>query len=749
MTIDGATPASMGASEVAQFTAEELMMLAASAPVGLFVASEPDGLVLVNDHLEAITGRPEAELLGAGWLSVVHPDDRAWLAETFTTIPGPFENEHRIVRPDGTVRWVHARTVPQGGSPSRLVGSLVDITEAKAAEEALRAGEARLLAQASILEMIATGAPIDEILFEVCRTVEQQLPRTRCSVLIADAELQVLKYGAAPSFPATFTNATGGLPIGENSTMCGAAAARGATVVIHDVLEDPVYSRFADVASANRIRGCWSTPIWDASGERVLGTFAAYLDEPREPHAHELATVESVAALAAIAIERHDVQSRLAAQAHHDTLTGLPNRNLFGELLEHALRRAQRSGSAVAVLFLDLDRFKLVNDSRGHDAGDVLLGAVARRVESVLRPGDVVARFGGDEFTVLCEDLQPDTAGEQAINVAERLVDALRDPFTVDGDELFVGVSVGIAVGVTGLEPPDALLRDADAAMYLAKERGRGRCEVFDETMRAQARERFDVENALHRAVAREEIRVFFQPVIDLATGSCIGVEGLVRWQHPERGLLGPGEFLRPAEETGLVVPIGEIVLDLACRRAVEWLGMVPDRSRFRVSVNCSSRQLLHVDLPDLVADVLERTGLPAGALCIEITESAVMDDREAGLLAVKALKALGVQVCVDDFGTGYSALGYLRDFPIDEVKIDRTFVSRLGDEAEESAIVAAIVSLGHGLGVRVTGEGVETPEQVTVLRSLGVDAAQGFLFAPPQPAADLTPLLLRPKAWC
>ena len=311
-----------------------------------------------------------------------------------------------------------------------------------------------------------------------------------------------------------------------------------------------------------------------------------------------------------------------------------------------------------------------------------------------------------------------------------------------------MGVSIGIAVGVTGLELPDALLRDADAAMYLAKERGRGRCEVFDQAMQAQARKRHDVENALHRAVAREEFRVFFQPMVELAKGACIGVEALARWQHPERGLLGPGDFLRSAEETGLVVPIGQIVLERACRRVVEWRAVVPDPSRFRVSVNLSSRQLLHVDLPDLVGDVLERTGLPPRALCIEITESVVLDDPEAGLLAVKALKALGVQVCIDDFGTGYSALGYLREFPIDEVKIDRSFVAKLGSEPEESAIVAAVVSLGHGLGVTVTGEGVETPDQVEMLRSLGVDAAQGFLFAPPQPADDLTARLMRPQPW-
>ncbi len=874
---------------------DEMMALAASAPVGLFVGVDPEGLVLVNDQLEAITGRSEAELLGAGWLRAIHPDDRSRLEIEYTHDPHDMDDEHRILRPDGSVRWVRAKTVAvvEPGTPTRVVGTVVDITEMKVAAEALRhnearfrgivehsfdaivvigpdgairyaspsasavsgfpkgsqvgrpalelvhpddrakvhaeiaaarpprsdqpdtdladtdladtdragsgapftfrsphadghwltfeasvvdlsadpaiggvvltsrdvtfqrsteaalrSSEARLVEQASILEMIATAVPIEETLSEICRMLERRLPQARCTVLLADPDLRVLRYGAAPSFPQSFLDATGDLPISEESTMCGAAATLGTTVVVADVLDHPVYAKFADLARANHIRGCWSTPIRDASGARVLGTFAAYLVEPRAPGPTEVAAVESVAALAAIAIERHDVQSRLADLAHHDSLTGLPNRNLFGELLEHALRRARRSESAVAVLFLDLDRFKIVNDSRGHDVGDELLEAVAGRLEVVLRPGDVVARFGGDEFTVLCEDLEPHTAGEQAISVADRLIGALRESFTIEGDELFVGVSIGIAVGITGLEPPDALLRDADAAMYLAKDRGRGRCEVFDEGMREQARERSDVENALHRAVAREEFRLFFQPVIELATGRCIGVEALARWQHPERGLLGPRDFLRSAEETGLVVPIGEQVLDGACRKAVEWLAVLPSPDRFQVSVNLSSRQLLHVDLPDLVGEVLLRTELPPGALCIEITEGAVLDEPEEGLLAVKALKALGVRVSVDDFGTGYSALGYLRDFPIDEVKIDRSFIARLGSEPEESAIVAAVVSLGHGLGVTVTGEGVETAEQVDLLRTLGVDAAQGFFFAPPQPAIDLTARLRNARPW-
>jgi diguanylate cyclase (GGDEF)-like protein/PAS domain S-box-containing protein len=715
---------------------------------------EPDGTVRYSTPAaQRISGYPDAFVFGQSGFERIHPDDVGEVLEAFAEClrtPGlTRELQLRLRHADG--HWITMQAVGNNlvDDPSihGIVISARDVTLQRETEEALRTSEGRLRDQAHILEMIATSEPLEDILAEICRSVEAYSTETRCTIWLVDEDSMVLRPGAAPSFPDSFTRTLDGLPVAEGAGVCGTAVFRAATVVIADALEDPKTEPFLDLARAEGIRGCWSTPVRAASDGRVLGTFATYLREPRGPTPAEEATVESLLQLAAIAIEHHVFEGQLSHQAHHDPLTGLPNRILFHELLEHALARSVRVNTAVAVLFLDLDRFKVVNDSLGHDAGDALLAVLARRLESVLRPGDVVSRFGGDEFTVLCEDIDPHAAGRQSVNVADRIIDAISEPFVLDGDEQFLSASIGIALAFHGSERPEDLLRDADAAMYRAKERGRGCCEIFDEAMRARAQDRHEIENALHRAVSREELRVFYQPVISLYDGECVGVEALVRWQHPDRGLLAPREFIPLAEETGLVVPMGLWILKAAATQAAQWRRSQREPSRFRLSVNLSGRQLQDPDLAPAVDELLETVGLDPQALCVEITETVLMEDA-VGVGALKALKSIGVRVSVDDFGTGYSSLGYLRRFPVDEVKIDRSFVARLGTDPADAAIVAAVVSLGHALGVSVVGEGVETEAQLDELRELGADAAQGFLFAPPQPAADLTPRLLRGGGW-
>ena len=417
------------------------------------------------------------------------------------------------------------------------------------------------------------------------------------------------------------------------------------------------------------------------------------------------------------------------AQLLRDPLTGLPSRVLFRARLQQAIEGlARRRGEHVAVLFLDLDRFKVVNDSLGHDVGDKLISAVAERLRNTVRRHELIARFGGDEFAILCEDLRDE---EDAVAVAERVLRALATPFQLAHAEVVSVASIGIAITGDPAQDPDDLVRDADAAMYRAKEDGGARTKLFDAVTRERAVARLHMENGLRHAAERGELRLHFQPEVSVATGEIVGVEALVRWQHPERGLLAPGEFIALAEETGLIVPIGEWVLREACRRAVGWDGLL-------LRVNVSARQLTRGDLPGVVADVLEETGLGAERLCLEVTESVLVEDPDMSERTLGAIEALGVAIAVDDFGTGYSSLEQLRRFPVDCVKIDRSFVRGIGSSQEDAAIVAAVVELGHVLGLSVTAEGVETPEQHERLRELGCDDAQGFLFGRPVPGEEI-----------
>jgi diguanylate cyclase (GGDEF)-like protein len=431
--------------------------------------------------------------------------------------------------------------------------------------------------------------------------------------------------------------------------------------------------------------------------------------------------------------DRKEAELELSHAALHDALTGLPNRALFHDRLGLALRRTERRSGSVAVLFCDLDRFKVVNDSLGHDAGDRLLVDVAKRIGAALRPADTVARFGGDEFTMLCEDV----AGEiEAATIAQRIVDVFRDPFLLEDGEVFLATSLGIAIARGADDRAEDLIRDADAAMYRAKERGKGRYEIFDEAMRADAVARLETESALRRALERGELRLHYQPEVELATGTITGYEALVRWQHPTRGLLGPSAFIPLAEETGLIVGIGEWILREACTEAQRWT------EPLTLAVNLSARQLAQHDLVAMVRAAMAETGTDPSRLCLEITESAVMESGTATTAQLRALKSLGVQLAIDDFGTGFSSLAHLRRFPVDVLKIDGTFVAGLGQEPQDASIAAAVISLAHALGLKTVAEGIETDEQLAILKELGCNLGQGYLFARPLPPEEA----LRPQ---
>jgi diguanylate cyclase (GGDEF)-like protein/PAS domain S-box-containing protein len=431
--------------------------------------------------------------------------------------------------------------------------------------------------------------------------------------------------------------------------------------------------------------------------------------------------------------DRRRFEDELAHQALHDPLTALPNRVLFADRLRHAVVRLRRHAGTLAVLFVDLDRFKLVNDGLGHGVGDAVLVEAARRLSEAARAEDTVARFGGDEFTILCEDAGP----EEAERVAERVLAAFARPFTHDGNELHLSASVGVRVSDSASATPDSLLRDADIALYSAKEHGRSRVEMFDPD--ARGIDRLATEQALRTALRRGQLRLHYQPSVDLESGEVVAIEALIRWAHPERGLVPPAEFIPVAEETGLIVEIGEWVLREACARLAGWWreGAVPPH--VRVAVNVSARQLSQPQLPETVRAALADTGLDPSGLCLEITESAVIQDAAVALENVNAIKRQGVFIALDDFGVGFSSLSQIRALPpVDVIKIDRSFTAGLGTNDSDAAVVAAVLSLAHSLGLTAVAEGVETQDQLGLLRGLGCDVGQGFYFARPQSADEI-----------
>jgi diguanylate cyclase (GGDEF)-like protein len=417
--------------------------------------------------------------------------------------------------------------------------------------------------------------------------------------------------------------------------------------------------------------------------------------------------------------------------AFHDSLTGLPNRAMFTELLKAEIESSKRRNDHMfAVLFLDLDRFKNINDSLGHTHGDLLLVAFAERLERTLRPVDTLARFGGDEFAILLSGMSDAT---DAVRVAQRIQEELSQPFVLDKNSAFASSSIGIALSSTGYDRPEDILRDADTAMYRAKENGKARYEVFDHGMHARAVSRLQLESDLRQAVEQKEFCVYYQPIVSLETGRLAGFEALVRWNHPRRGLVSPADFVPVAEETGLIVPIGEWVLQEACKHIRACQLAHPSHRALSLSVNLSARQVAQADLLDRIKEALAVSKLSPHCLKLEITESVVMENAEAAALMFKQLRSLGVQLSIDDFGTGYSSLSYLHRFPLNYLKIDRSFVSRLTTD-NDNAIVRTISTLARNLGMEVIAEGIETEEQYQQLRMLGCEYGQGYLFSHPVP---------------
>jgi diguanylate cyclase (GGDEF)-like protein len=607
-------------------------------------------------------------------------------------------------------------------------------------ERRLERSVAQQAAVARLGRLALTGATVDDLSQEVAETIVAVLDVDAAKVHELTPDGRSLRARGEVGYPAGAGRGTDN-PLDPRSPAAGVIR-DGEPIVVPNWATE---RSFLPTRTLKALAPLSSALVPMMGRTTALGAVQADMRRRHDFAPDEIDFLAALANVLAEAIERLRVDEVTRHQALHDPLTGLPNRVLSIDRLAQALRHAPRRGTAVALLFVDLDQFKLVNDSLGHGIGDELLQAIAVRLSESLRPGDTIARFGGDEFVMLCEDL---AAAEESAGIAERVLEVLGRPFTLGSGQHFVSASIGIATAEGAWRDPEDMIREADAAMYRAKARGRNRFELYDERMRSWATTRLQLENDLRRAIEREEIGVAFQPVISLADGSLVGVEALARWSHPERGDIPPADFIPIAEETGMIIPLGEQILRASCEQAVRWHRAWPGKPNLQIAVNLSARQVTQPGFGELVGRIVRGSGLPPERLSLEITETILLAEADAAGETLRELKRQGVQLVLDDFGTGYSSLAYVRRFPIDVLKIDQSFVADLGHSPDAGKLVEAVIHMAAALRVRVIAEGIETRAQAELLAGMGCRYGQGFYFSPPLDAPALEPLLAaRPPA--
>jgi diguanylate cyclase (GGDEF)-like protein/PAS domain S-box-containing protein len=710
------------------------------------VAFEDDGTItFASPALASLTGYHPEMVVGHNLAEFLHPDDLErvlrlmiqWGGRRGTTAVPPVRL--RVAAGEWLAVSVDAVSGPDVAPLGSFLVTLREIGASTDVEQQLRsrlANEARLVRLASAFVNLSADA-LDDGVEQALSEMSGLGGVDRVEVVLFDVDANEwvnTHEWAAPSVPA-LQRKTPRVVDGRSAFL--RAIRRNEEVAVASAAElGDDWAEERAWFEARKVGSTLAVPMADQG--RVIG-FMCFEAVNREFvfAAGHLITLRSAAGILSQALARQAAERRLAHQARHDPLTGLPNRWAFLDDLTRALSRMWRepADGGLAVILFDLDRFKVVNDSLGHGLGDILLVTLAKRIDEARPPRSMLARMGGDELVVLVDGLAGST---EAVTVARELGKVLNRPVMVEGHEVTTTASVGIAFTADARETADDLLRHADAALYAAKELGRDRIEVFDETLRLKVRRRLQDEIELRHAVENGELVVHYQAEIEISSGTILGAEALVRWQHPTRGLLPAAEFIDLAEETGLILDIGQWVLREACVQQVAWQAAFPEH-RMLVRVNLSARQIGQPDLLSQVTAILGETGIDPGQLCLEITETTVMADAETSLEVLEKLRGLGVELAIDDFGTGYSSLSYLKRFPVHVLKIDRSFVDGLGHDPDDTAIVQAIMVLASSLGLSVTAEGVETDTQLAELVRLGCDRVQGYLFARPETAAALS----------
>ena len=709
-----------------------------------------DTITIVDDQLRVkevatydpdLLGRHSDDYVGSPGLDLLHPDDVATAAEVWAELLATPGNEARVTfrlrHDDGHFEHVEFGCVNLLDDP--IVNGVLMTTRNVTRE---RANEALVAAQSEVLELIARDRPLDETLAAIARLVDSHT-RGRSGILLLRDDARSLVVGAYGSVEPALLDLLRRAPMTPSPRLDTLDIRR--PIVITDIEADVRTAPYSSIARAHGARSTWSMPIVENRSDELLGLIAVFDDERRSPDEGEREVGAVASHLAAIAIERSRAEDALAHQASHDQVTGLPNRTLLGPALESRLVRAHEGGTSVALLFVDIDRFKAVNDTFGHPGGDTLLLRFGRRLRTLVPESDFVGSFGGDEFVVVIERDDP-LADAHAIGT--RIDLALSEPFSLDEGEVFVSTSIGVAT-CDGAPPDDAaeaaasLLRDADMARSRAKELGRDRLELFDQPLRDRAEQRLRMDRELRRALEEDELVVHYQPTVDLDSGRVVGAEALLRWQHPTDGLLLPEQFLEVAEGSGTILRIGRLVLDRALAQARRWVDAERDLDGFAITVNLSAREVSAPGLATQVRRLLERHRWPADQLVLDLDERILVEDRETALRALEALKRIGVRLSIDDFGTGISSLSYMHRYPVDLVKIDPSFVRSLEADGTGSPVVNAVLHMAKALGLDVMAEGVEEEAQLAGLRLLGCRLAQGRLLADAEAPADAMPARL------
>ncbi len=581
-----------------------------------------------------------------------------------------------------------------------------------------------------VLERLTEKMPLSTILQQIAERIEVLLPGRLCSIHTLDPDGEHLRVAASPSMPEFYNRSIDGLRIGAGVGSCGNTAHTGEPTVVGNIATDPKWEGYQDLARRAGVAACWSYPIV-TSNKQVLGTFAIYTRTPSIPDRNTEQLIETTSHLIALAIDSKRYEDRIQYLAHFDSLTSLPNRAQLQEQAHYLLPRADRANSSVALLFIDIDRFMHVNDSFGHGVGDALLAQLADRLQHAVRDDDTLARFGGDEFVVML----PETDAHGAIVVAQKLLEVIRQPTRIEQFEMSVTASIGITMYPGDAQNFDELLKQADSAMHRAKRDNGGGFRFYSGEMQALSMRYLKVEAALRAGLERRQLFLQYQPQIDLKTGKVTGAEALLRFHHPELGVISPDEFIKVAEETGLIQSIGEWALREAVRQTRAWLDAgLPLKT---IAVNLSAVQFHHEGLAQMIADVLESSGLPAEFLELELTESTAMRDPQAAIALMRELHERGIRLAIDDFGTGYSSLSCLKRFQLSKLKIDKSFVHDIDIDPDDRAIVSAVINVARELGIRTIAEGVETEEQLRFLVACGCGAVQGYLFSKPLMADD------------